>query len=303
MTPFLCKPKNLPAHHLESAAAEAVRINPANRVNERAAAEMGLVKAEIAALTSMLWGAKGVDLGVTFMRSITQARKNKVLEHANRWGQYGNVKFRESANGQVRVDFQKDGYWSYVGVSILQIPANEATMNLEGFDGDPPDSEYFRVVEHEFGHTCGFMHEHQRAAIVARIDPQKAYAYFQRWDGWDKATVNAQVLTPLNEATLTATPADVQSIMTYDLPSEIMKDAVAVPGGTAINEQDGSLCARCYPKSTGPVTPPPPATKASISLSQDLKAGNYSVIPHASPLHLVHLEVGGLVKAGKHEVT
>lgn len=300
---FLCKDRQLPAHHLEAAAAEAVRVNPANRVNETAAASLSLGKSEIAALTNKLWGPKGRKFGVTFMQPITQARKSLILDHANEWAKYGNVSFAESASGEVRVDFQKDGFWSFIGSDILQIPRNEATMNLEGFDGDVPESEYKRVVEHEFAHTLGFIHEHQRAAIVARIDPQQAYAYFWTWDRWDKATVDAQVLTPLNEATLTATPADVRSILCYDLPAEIMRDGIAVPGGMAINEQDGSLCARCYPKAVGPVVPPP-GTKAGIQLDADMVKGNYVAVLSSLtwPARVIHIAVDGLIPAGKHEV-
>ena len=67
-----------------------------------------------------------------------------------------------------------DGYWSYVGIDILSIPENEPTMNLESFTMSTPNSEFFRVVRHETGHTLGFPHEHMRRELVARIDPDKA---------------------------------------------------------------------------------------------------------------------------------
>ena len=46
-----------------------------------------------------------------------------------------NVTFTESrTNPQVRIArVPDDGYWSYVGTDILSIPADEPTMNLEGF--------------------------------------------------------------------------------------------------------------------------------------------------------------------------
>jgi hypothetical protein len=72
-------------------------------------------------------------------------------------------------------------------------------MNLQDFSMNTPESEYHRVVRHETGHTLGFPHEHLRKELVARIDPHKVYAYFLATQGWDRATVDAQVLTPLDD--------------------------------------------------------------------------------------------------------
>ena len=51
-------------------------------------------------------------------------------------------------------------------------------MNLQGFTMNTPEAEYRRVVRHEAGHTLGFLHEHMRRELVARIDPEKAYEYY-----------------------------------------------------------------------------------------------------------------------------
>jgi hypothetical protein len=113
-----------------------------------------------------------------------------------------------------------------------------------------------RVVCHEAGHTLGFPHEHMRKAFVQRIDPAKAYAYFRRTDGWSKADVDQQVLTPLNDATLIGTQPDQTSIMCYQLPGSITKDGRPILGGTKINPTDHAFAAQMYPK-------PPAAKKAA----------------------------------------
>ena len=107
-----------------------------------------------------------------------------------------------------------DGYWSYLGTDVLLIPANEPTMNLDSFTMNTPDSEFFRVVRHETGHTMGFPHEHMRKEIVDRIDPKKAIAFFGAPpNNWTPAEVTQQVLTPLNSSALIATAqADSRSI-------------------------------------------------------------------------------------------
>jgi hypothetical protein len=121
-------------------------------------------------------------------------------------------------------------------------------MNLQGFTMNTPESEYRRVIRHEAGHTLGCPHEHMRQALVARIDPAKAYEYFRRTQGWDKQTVDQQVLTPLNEQSLMGTAADQTSIMCYQLPGSITRDGQPILGGMDINQTDYAFIGRIYPK-------------------------------------------------------
>jgi hypothetical protein len=222
-----------------------------------------------------------VKLGVTFLDTNSASLKNKILAHMNAWNQWANVSFSESAQGQVRIARARgDGYWSYLGTDVLSIPANQPTMNLEAFSLNTPESEYMRVVRHETGHTLGFPHEHTRAAIVARIDPSKAIAYFRRFDGWDAQTVREQVLTPLEESSILGTPtADTMSIMCYQLDASIMKDGIAVPGGSDIDPSDQVFVARIYPVQGQPPPPPPPSGTTTFVLSAPLPAGKYTVAP------------------------
>jgi hypothetical protein len=310
-----CSVRQLPPESRIRAARIAVSHNPANQVPMTGAALAAACPASperIAALTGKLWGAKGVRLTVSFMDGPDAATRAKILSHANAWGRTANVVFTEvGSGGQVRIARKAgEGYWSYLGTDVLSIPANEPTMNLESFDaGSTPDSEFYRVVRHEFGHTLGWPHEHARKEIVGRIDPQKAIAYFARYDGWDAETVRQQVLTPLSDAELTALPSDVRSIMCYDLPGEITRDGQPIPGGTDIDEEDAALAAKLYPKSdTGGGGGPAPAGKLfTLTFRQPVRAGGqvsfrarvpippgaYDVIPEGVAGHAeVEAEVG-----------
>jgi hypothetical protein len=205
----------------------------------------------LALLTAKYWGSKGVRLTVGFLDNPPADLRARILSHMNAWNSFANVQFVETAsNPQVRIARTAGGgYWSYLGTDILSISAGQPTMNLDSFTMNTADSEFHRVVRHETGHTLGFPHEHTRSQIVSRIDQDKAIAYFMSTQGWSKNQVIAQVLTPLDNSALIATAiADINSIMCYWLPASIMKDNVAVPGGTDIDPMDGQFAAQVYPK-------------------------------------------------------
>jgi hypothetical protein len=228
----------------------------------------------MAVLTSKYWGPAGVVLSVSFMDNPTAGLKSKLLAHMNSWGKYCNVEFSETAGtGQVRITRAASGHWSYLGVDILQIPKNQPTMNLQGFTERTSETEFTRVVRHETGHTLGAPHEHMRRALVARIDPQKAIAYFARTQGWDEQMVRQQVLTPIEETSILGTEsADQNSIMCYQLPGSITRDGKPITGGSDIDEDDAKFMAKIYPLPNQPPPPPPPTSSRDLKLEMDTTA-------------------------------
>jgi hypothetical protein len=82
---------------------------------------------------------------------------------------------------------------------------------------------------------------------VARIDREKAIDYFHRTQYWSRRDVEAQVLTPLDEQTLMATPADQTSIMCYQLPGSITTDGKPIVGGLDIDASDYRFAGSIYP--------------------------------------------------------
>lgn len=259
-----CTPRQLPRGRLIKAARMAVELNPANAPFLHA--PLGALGVEmptldplhIAVLTSKYWGQTQRTLSVSFMEPIDTPLRTKILEHMNGWSKGGGpgkpgcgIKFAWTQGvGDVRISRGGGGYWSYLGVDITQIPKNRQTMNLQGFTMSTADSEFYRVVRHEVGHTLGFPHEHMRAELVAEIDAQKAIAWFMRTQGWDAQTVQQQVLTPLDERSLMATPADQTSIMCYQLPGSITKSGKPIVGGEDINASDYNFAAKIYPPPT-----------------------------------------------------
>jgi len=250
-----CGIKLLPHDKWVPAAQRAVEHNPANApmlsVLQQGAAGAVIPPQHLALLTAKYWGNAGVRLTVSFLDNPPADLRARIVKHMNAWGLFANVEFVEVASkGQVRIArTANDGYWSYLGTDVLSIPDPEPTMNLDSFSMSTPDSEFYRVIRHETGHTLGFPHEHMTSGIVSRIDREKAISYFMATQGWSREEVIAQVLTPLDNSALIATASsDPTSIMCYGLPASIMKDNIAVPGGTDINQTDGQFAGTVYPK-------------------------------------------------------
>ncbi len=142
-------------------------------------------------------------------------------------------------------------YWHSGGVKLTV-----------GFLDNPPADLQARILQHmnawaqsarvsftasptDPGHTMGFIHEHMRKALVALIDPKKAYPYFLETQGWNKQVVDQQVLTPIEESSLTGTnPPDPDSIMCYQLPGTITFNGEPIVGGTDIDPTDYQFAAK-----------------------------------------------------------
>jgi hypothetical protein len=270
MERLTCVPKSLPRSKWVAAAEHATSINPTNRppIERLVRAMRGYVAQpmHLAVVTKKYWGAAGVKLTVGFLDSPPTDLRKHILLHMNAWSKYANVVFTESrTDPDVRIareGGQAGGYWSYVGTDIHQIASGKPTMNLEAFTMKTPESEFIRVVRHETGHTLGFPHEHMRQELVAKIDRDKAIKYFMATQGWSKAEVIAQVLTPISAGSLWGTThSDPRSIMCYQIPGTLTKDGKPILGGSDIDKQDGEFASMVYPKKTTLARPTKPTVR------------------------------------------
>lgn len=277
-----CSIKYLPEDQAVEAARRAIEFNPVNRpqVERLSALDFTPTPDHLAVMTTKYWGTGGVKLTVGFMDGAPADLQKRILLHMNAWGAFSNVTFTlTTVDPQVRIARQNSGYWSYLGTDVLGIPRNQQTMNLQGFTMNTPDSEFYRVVRHETGHTLGFPHEHMRREIVALLDEAKTLAYFQRTQGWSAQQVRQQVLTALEDRSIQQRTeiADTSSIMTYQLPGSITKNGQPIPGGNDIDELDKKFAALIYPLSISPPPPPDGGDSIMLTLSKPLEAGSYVV--------------------------
>lgn len=275
-----CTLKTLPTELLEESARNAVEINPVNAPVIGPVVAVGADSRisepqRIAVLTGKYWGPQARRLSVSFMESTPSDLRARIVSHLNAWSRTAGITFAETQGvGDVRISRGGGGYWSYLGTDIRLIPTGRQTMNLQGFTMNTPDSEFVRVIRHEAGHTLGFPHEHMRRELVARLDPARTYDYFRRTQGWDRQTVDQQVLTPLDDRTIIGTPADQDSIMCYQLPASITRDGQPIRGGNDINQTDYDFAGRIYPRS--PATPPGRTYQTKGAEGHEQKAASYS---------------------------
>lgn len=269
-----CTIIQLPEAEAPIAASTAICQNP----NNQPAQDLEVLPPSyLAVLTTKYWGAEGTRLTVGFMETTPADLRDRIIGHMNAWSEYANVRFEYSVQEpQVRITRSGQGYWSYLGTDILHIPRSQPTMCLQGFTMRTSEAEYKRVVRHETGHTLGFPHEHMRTEIIEQLDVTKTILYFRRTQGWSASMVRAQVLTPLDERSIMASPyADETSIMCYRLPGSITKDGQPIVGGDDIAPQDKAFVGKIYPL---PVAPPPePGLPAGVLIQMDLKKKQLAV--------------------------
>lgn len=201
-------------------------------------------------LKSKFW-PNGSRLRVAFSGG-SAAVNAKVLQYASLWSKYANIDFVDVGPADawdILVGYSQPGYWSLIGTdSPYARRQGGPSLNLQGFDsGRVPESEWSRVVCHEFGHALGAMHEQMRPEVTARLDADACYAYFARTQGWDRAMVDAQILTPLDIGTTVFSPEDDTSIMMYAFPAEVTRDRRPIVGGDHINDLDGRTIGLVYP--------------------------------------------------------
>ena len=227
----------------------------------------------------------GSTLSIGFMGGTTE-QHNIVRQFAPLWTEHANLKFEfsDSPNTDIRITFEDDGAWSYIGTDAKRILSNEATMNFGWLDE--------AVVLHEFGHAIGLAHEHQNPAggihwnEAAVIDSLSGPP-----NNWDTATIRHNVLSKYSHDQINGTEFDAKSIMLYSFPAAWTVDGFHSDENTTLSDIDKAFIAgkKMYPGKVSPLVELPvlelKATTASIGQpgEEDLfvfsaqSAGGYNI--------------------------
>lgn len=247
----ICTDIVFPVGNLPERDFSAVKAPP--RINsDGSVSQVGVSRQPLAGETNKMWNP-GQTLTVFLdPAGSTEFIRSKVRFFAQQWENHANIKFQFVNNmnaAQVKVSFVNNGKsWSMIGKDILFNPFGAFTMNFGWFTDRTPDEEFRRVVEHEFGHALGFIHEHQSPAANIAWDREKVYAYFAgEPNKWSRAEVDANLFNKYSRTSTNFSAYDRFSIMHYSFPSELTTDGSAMPMNTDFSPTDKQYARLIYP--------------------------------------------------------
>lgn len=189
----------------------------------------------------------GTTIKVSFLNG-TEWQHEKVEQYVPAWSKYANIKFEflTKGVGDVRISFNKQGSYSYIGTDAKNRPAARETMNL-GWINDTRTEEQLRsVILHEFGHALGLLHEHMNPLSNIKWNKPVVYAYYLQYEGWEKDMVDKQVFDRYS-VSMTNKSYDPKSIMHYPVPADFTLDQYSVGENTDLSANDKKLIAELYP--------------------------------------------------------
>jgi hypothetical protein len=251
-----CVDRVLPPELMVQAAAKAIEENPANAPVIHFSPGVGagpLPPPFLAVVTGKKW-KNDRTLRVRFLDGspVVQA---KLQPFAHQWSDYANITFSfgDDPNAEIRISFQQEGSWSYIGTDALTIPANQPTMNFGWLEPGTSDEEYSRVVIHEFGHALGCIHEHQNPAANIPWDKDAVYRYYMGPpNNWSKAEVDFNLFERYGQDITQFTEFDRESIMLYPIRNEFTIGDFEVGWNTHLSAQDKAFIGTIYPKQEKP---------------------------------------------------
>lgn len=268
-----CIDRTLPPELMLEAMRRAVAENPNNApVYLPRAVPPGVMPdiphVSLAGITGKLW-QPGRTLRVRFLDGDPDLQ-TRVPPFAHVWSEHAGITFEFGSDpeAEIRISFQNQGSWSYIGTDALVIPQNQPTMNFGWLNRATPNDEVGRVVTHEFGHALGCIHEHQNPAASIPWDREVVYRYYQGAPNfWTREQVDINLFTRYDADTTQFSEFDPASIMLYPIPNEFTIGDFEVGWNSTLSPTDKRYISTLYPanrKASTVLTPDAPPLDAYI---------------------------------------
>jgi hypothetical protein len=242
----MCIDRFVPEDRVSAAEADAIAERPDNLLAVPLPGGRSLGRPRMALISQALW-KPGTTLKVRFMDGEDSVQR-KVEEVAHTWEDHANLRldFGDHADATIRISFENEGSWSYLGTVAQQIPRHEPTMNYGWLTPESEEEEYWRVVLHEFGHAFGAIHEHQSPDVQIPWDKEAVYAYYAR-QGWSRSQVDNNLFKAYTPEGIQFSRFDRDSIMLYAVDNALTTGDWSVGWNTRLSEQDKAFIASQYP--------------------------------------------------------
>jgi serralysin len=151
----------------------------------------------------------------------SKAMRQKIIQIAKQWEQYGNIKFLfvDSGQAQIRSRLQNDGYLSaMLGTMANIVPEDEANVLIDtSFFTSVPKMQ--AIILHMFGHILGFQHEVKVPDKGRQWNKGTINKYFYAF-GWDAEQIGDRLIDPYSVPYSNGVIPDQLSVMNIPLPYE-----------------------------------------------------------------------------------
>jgi serralysin len=220
---------------------------------------VGTITQGLSALTEKMWSPGDIITVGFFGNETTALVISKVKIYAKVWESFANIKFQfinDVTQAQVKVGFANNGMsWSWLGRDVLNDSTGERTVNFGWFTDQTYETEFRRVIVHEFGHVLGFIHEHQSPTAGIPWDKEKVYAYFGGAPNyWSHATIDRNIFDAVSKTSTNSSTYDRLSIMHYFFPKDLVTDGSMFTENTNLSTTDMQFSKQVYPFPSNPPT-------------------------------------------------
>jgi hypothetical protein len=252
----VCIDRVLPPDLALQAAAAAVKENPTNLPVVKFSPGMGALPMPpgyMAVLTGKKW-KNGRTLRVRFLDGVQEVQ-TKVERYAMEWSNYANIKFAFGVDpeAEIRISFQQEGSWSYIGTDSLVVAAHQPTMNFGWLSSQTDEEGCSSVVIHEFGHALGCIHEHQSPGAEVPWDKEAVYSYYMGPPNhWSKSDIDLNLFQRYSREVTQFSEFDPKSIMIYAIPNGHTIGDYEVGWNKKLSEMDKSFIRTAYPREEKP---------------------------------------------------